>query len=71
MKYMNQARKFFPVAAALIAGGAMAAPVTPDLTDVLAQISAVVTQVVSLGLSVLSVVVVVKMFAWMKGALGR
>ncbi|QNM98684.1 major capsid protein [Chitinimonas koreensis] len=59
-----------PAAALMLAQNAHALTVDIDLTDILAQMAAVVVSIVSLGMSVLSIVVVVKMFVWMKSALG-
>lgn len=51
-------------AAALAAGSAMAAPI--DVTSVTATINDAVTTISSLGLAVLSLVVVAKVFKWVQ-----
>ncbi len=62
-----------PVAAAagsLVAGAAHAQGATTiDVTDVVATITSGVTTVTTLGIAVLSLVVVVKLFKWVKGAM--
>ena len=46
-----------------------AAGVTIDLADVLATITTGITTITTLGVAVLSLVVVVKLFKWVKGAM--
>lgn len=68
---LRSARVLAPVAAAagsLVAGSAQA-QTTIDVTDVVATITSGVTTVTTLGIAVLSLVVVVKLFKWVKGAM--
>jgi hypothetical protein len=68
---LRSARVLAPVAAAagsLVAGAAQA-QTTIDVTDVVATITSGVTTVTTLGIAVLSLVVVVKLFKWVKGAM--
>lgn len=51
-------------ATALVAGSAMAAPI--DVTSVTATITDAVSTISSLGLAVLSLVVVAKVFKWVQ-----
>lgn len=56
--------------ALVLAGNARAAATTLDVTDVIATITAAVTTISSIGIAVLSLVVVIKLFSWAKRALG-
>lgn len=53
----------------LVAAGAAQAQTTIDVTEVVATITSGVTTVTTLGIAVLSLVVVVKLFKWVKGAM--
>lgn len=69
---LRSARVLAPVAAAagsLVATAAQAAPTTIDVTEVVSTINAGILTVTTLGISVLSLVVVVKLFRWVKGAM--
>lgn len=55
--------------ALVLAGSANAAATTIDVTDVVSTITNGVTTVTTLGVAVLSLVVVVKLFKWVKGAM--
>lgn len=69
---LRSARVLAPVAAAVgsvVAGSAHAAGTTIDVTDVVSTITNGVTTVTTLGVAVLSLVVVVKLFKWVKGAM--
>ena len=57
------------VAAILLAPTANAAGYTLDVTDVVSTVSGGVAVVSSIGLAVLSLVVVVKLFKWARSAL--
>ena len=57
------------VAAMLLAPTANAAGYTLDVTDVVSTVSGGVAVVSSIGLAVLSLVVVVKLFKWARSAL--
>ncbi len=67
--------KFQRVGAALaagslaLAGTASAAGTTIDLSDVTATITSGIATITTLGISVLSLVVVVKLFKWVRGAM--
>lgn len=68
--FMDKAKRVAAVAvtgAALVAGNAHA--LTIDVTDVTQTITDGITTVTTLGISVLSLVVVVKLFKWVRGAL--
>lgn len=68
---LRSSRILAPVAAA--AGSLMAtsahAAVSIDLTEVLAVITTGITTITSLGIAVLSLVVVVKLFKWIRTAM--
>lgn len=69
---LRSPRILAPVAAAagsVVATSAHAAAVTVDLTDVLAVITSGVTSIMTLGVAVLSLVVVVKLFKWIRTAM--
>lgn len=53
----------------LVAAGAAQAQTTIDVSDVVATITTAITTVTTLGVAVLSLVVVVKLFKWVRGAL--
>lgn len=53
----------------LATGSANAAIALPDVAEVVAAVTGVVTIVSSIGIAVLSVVVTVRLFGWIKGAL--
>lgn len=55
--------------AALAAGSASAAAFTVDVTDVVGTITSGVTTVSAIGIAVLSLVVVIKLFKWVQRTL--
>lgn len=54
---------------ALVASGAHAAGVTIDTTDIVATISGGVTAVSAIGVAVISLVVVIKLYKWVQRVL--
>ena len=66
--FKNNARRYgLGIAVAGIVGAANAAPI--DTTDVVATITDGVTTVSAIGLAVLSLVVVIKVFKWARSAM--
>lgn len=55
--------------AVALAGGAHADPVTIDTTDIVATISAGVTAISAIGVAVISLVVVIKLYKWVQRVL--
>lgn len=55
--------------AVLVASGAHAAVTTVDTTDIVATISAGVTAISAIGVAVVSLVVVIKLFKWVQRTL--
>ena len=55
--------------AAVAAGGAHAATTTIDTTDIVATISAGVTAISAIGVAVISLVVVIKLYKWVQRVL--
>ena len=52
-----------------VAGGASAATTTIDTTDIVATISAGVTAISAIGVAVISLVVVIKLYKWVQRVL--
>ncbi|PJI97931.1 virion coat protein B [Acidovorax sp. 69] len=64
------ARALAVAAAALVAtGGAQAAVVMPDVSEVISVITSGVALVSSIGIAILSLVVVIKLFKWVQRVL--
>ena len=59
------------VATIVATSGAHAAITLPDVAEVITAITGVVAIVSSIGIAVLGVVVTVKLFTWVRSALGR
>lgn len=69
MKVNQIARYVAPAALMVGAGASQAAGVTVDVADVLTSLTSAVATITSIGLATLSLVVVVRLFTWVRGAL--
>ena len=69
MKFNQIGRFVVPGALLAAAGASHALGVAVDVTDTLASLTSAIATITSVGLSCLSLVVVVKLFTWVRGAL--
>ena len=70
-KIIHRAKRFAPAVAAgsLMLAGTSAQATTIDVSEIVTVIQGGVATVTSLGISVLSLVVVVKLFMWVRGVM--
>jgi len=68
---LRSSRILAPVAAAVgsVVATSAQAQTTIDVSDVVSTITSGITTITTLGIAVLSLVVVVKLFKWVKGAM--